>query len=222
MTQIIHPASRLTQFLLAFLAFGVWGLLLKSSLPFAAARASTAEPSATFDTLTVQRINVVDPDGKLRFLIANARRFPGVIERGHEYKQRSINNAAGMLFFDVNGNETGGLATAKFDTGDMANMTFDYVDQPTDGIYVIRRESADGKHWKADFGISDRRPIQAGPITSSQGVPRIDLVDKDKDAALVISDAQGHPRIRIGVTAAGKASIVMLTPDGKVAYDAGQ
>jgi hypothetical protein len=220
MPQIVRPSSRLTQALLALLVIGVWGLLLMPYLPFSAAKASSAERSATFDTLTVQRINVVDPDGKLRFLIANTRRFPGAIERGREYKQRSINNAAGMLFFDVNGDETGGLATARFSAGDMANMTFDYAYQPTDGIHVIRRESADGKHWQADFGISDRRPTQPGPITSTQGVPRIDLIDKDRDAALVISDAQGHPRIRIGVSAAGEPRIETLDAAGKVTYSA--
>jgi hypothetical protein len=101
-------------------------------------------------------------------------------------------------------------------------MIFDYAYQPTDGIYMIRRESADGKHWEASFGISDRRAFQPGPIQSTQGAPRIDLIDKDKDAALVISDAQGHPRIRIGVSASGDPQIEALDAAGKVTYRAGK
>jgi hypothetical protein len=211
----------LTQSLLAFLVLGVWGLLLKLYLPLSAAKASSAEPSATFDTLTVHRIDVVDPEGKTRFLIANTSRFPGAIVRGHEYK-RSIHDTAGMLFYDSNGDETGGLALARLGTDDTANMTFDYVYQPTDGIYMSRSESVDGKHWQADFGISDRRPFHPGPIESSQGVPRIHLIDKDKDAALVISDAQGHPRIRIGVSASGEPQIEILDAAGRVTYRAGK
>ena len=221
MPQIVHPASRLTQFLLAFLVLGVWGMLLRPYLPLFAAKASTAGPSATFDTLTVQRINVVDPDGKTRLVITNANRLPGAIEKGHEYKQRSINNAAGIIFYTADGNETGGLATARLGgTNDVANFTFDYAYQPTDGISMIRRESPDGKHWQAGFGISDRRPYQSGPIVSSQGVPRIALIDKDQDAALIISDAQGHPRIRIGVSASGEPQIETLDATGNVTYRA--
>jgi len=53
--------TRLTQFLLATLALGVWSLLLKAPMPFlfSVAQASPKkEVSATFDTLTAQRINI--------------------------------------------------------------------------------------------------------------------------------------------------------------------
>ncbi len=221
MPQIVRPASRLTQVLLALLVLGVWGMVLRPYLPLAAAKAATAGQSASFDTLTVQRINVVDPNGRTRFLIANTRRLPGAILRGKELV-RSIHDAAGMLFFDADGNETGGLALTKLRSDDVANMTFDYAYQPTDGISMIRRESADGQHWQAGFGISDRRPYQPGPIVSSQGVPRIALIDKDRDAALIISDAKGRPRIRIGVSASGEPQIETLDAAGRVTYHAGK
>jgi hypothetical protein len=38
----------------------------------------------------------------------------------------------------------------------------------------------------------------------------------------VISDPQGHPRIRIGVDQTGKPRIEMLNPDGKVIYGAAE
>ena len=219
----ILPAQRLTQILLALLVIGVWGLLLKPyPLAMAAqARLAPALRSENLDTLTVRRIDVVDPDGKIRFVIANRDRFPSLVARGKVYPQRSIHSAAGMVFYNEDGDETGGLAIAKLRDEDIANMTFDYAWQPTDGISVIRRESADGKHWQAGFGISDRRPFQPGPIASSQGVPRIALIDKDQTAQLVISDPQGRPRIRIGVDASGQPQIQTLKADGKVAYDAG-
>jgi hypothetical protein len=46
------------------------------------------------------------------------------------------------------------------------------------------------------------------------------LLDEDHNAQLLISDAQGHPRIRIGVDASGMPAITMLNADGKEVYRA--
>jgi hypothetical protein len=216
--------SRLTQWLLAFLAVGVWGLLLKPyrPLPLADAKAASPTASVAFDTLTVQRINVVDADGRTRLVIANSARFPDAEVRGKVYHQRTIQDAAGFVYYDTKGQETGGLVLTKFGTDEVANQTFDYTYQPTDGIKMIKRESADGAHLEAGFEIFDRRPYQPGEIDSTQGVQRVALVDEDHNAQLVISDVQGRQRIRIGVDATGTPSITMLNPDGKEVYRAGK
>ncbi|HEY2465108.1 MAG TPA: hypothetical protein VGI32_13705 [Steroidobacteraceae bacterium] len=210
----------MTQLLLAALALGVWGLLLRPYMPFAAAKASPmpVSTSATFDTVTVQRINVTDADGKTRLIIANSARFPGAIIRGKTYP-RSIDDTAGLLFLDTKGDETGGLGTTKRRGDDVANFSFDYTYQLTDGIRMWKQESADGTRWRAGFDIFDRRPY-TGAIESSQGVQRITLADEDQNAQLVISDAQGRARIRIGVDKSGQPRMEMLNPDGKVVYRA--
>jgi hypothetical protein len=73
----------------------------------------TAVPnSPSFDTITVQRINVVEPDGTLRMVITNNNRIPGVIFEGHEYPDfggRKATTAAGLLFYDAQATESGGL-----------------------------------------------------------------------------------------------------------------
>jgi hypothetical protein len=214
--------QRLTQLLLALLALGVWVLVLRPYVPSALAgtKAPLAPQSATFDTLTVQRINVVDPDGKMRLIIANSARLPGAIIHGKAYP-RSIGDAAGVLFLDTKGDETGGFATAKLRDNDVAGFTFDYTYQPTDGIRMWKQESADGSRWRTGFDIFDRRPY-TGAVESSQGVQRITLADEDQNAQLVISDAQGHARIRIGVDKNGQPRIEMLNSDGKVTYQAGR
>jgi hypothetical protein len=211
-----------THLLLALLVVGVWGLLLRPYLPFAVptARAATEKGSVTFDTLSAQRINITDADGKTRLVIANSARFPDAEVRGKVYP-RSIHDTAGLLFFDTKGEETGGLGFTKLRDDDVANLTFDYTYQVTDGIRMIRQESSDGTRWKAGFDIYDRRAFRPGPITSSQGVQRISLTDENENAHLVISDTDGHPRVRIGVDKAGKPSIEMLGSDGKVTYRAG-
>jgi len=213
----------LTHWLLAILVLGVWGLFLRPyfPLPLPEARAASPPASATFDTLTVQRINVVDPDGKMRLIIANSARLPGATKNGKAYP-RSINNAAGFLFMDTKGDETGGAATAKLRDNDTAAFIFDYMYQPTDGIRMWRQESDDGARWRASLDIYDRRPYTGAAGESSQGVQRIALADENQNAELVISDVQGRPRIRIGVDKGGTPTIAMLNPEGKEIYRAGQ
>jgi hypothetical protein len=213
----------LTHWLLAFVAVGVWGLILKPYLPLPLADAKAALPKAStvFDTLTVQRINVVDANGRPRLVIANSTRFPDAEIRGKVYP-RSIHDSAGFVYYDVNGQETGGLVLTKLGSDDVANQTFDYTYQATDGIRMIKRESADGARWQAGFEIFDRRPYKPGEVESTQGVQRIALLDEDNNAQLVISDVQGHPRIRIGVDATGRPVIMLLDSEGKVVYRAGK
>lgn len=222
---MLPPSSsnhRTTQVLLAILAIGVWGLLLRPYLPAAqaAVQSAAAARSATYDTLTVQRINVVDPDGKMRLIIANSARMPGAIRQGKTYP-RSINNVAGVLFLDVRGEETGGVATARLRDNDVTGFTFDCTYQGTDCIRMWKEESIDGARLRESFDIFDRRPY-TGRVESSQGVERIALADENQNAQLLISDPQGRPRIRIGVDKAGKPSIVMLGPEGKEVYRAGK
>jgi hypothetical protein len=219
MSPHMSSSQRLTQLLLAILAVGVWGLLLRPYLPIATAAAkSPAAVSASFDTITVQRINVTDADGTTRLVVANSARLPGAIIHGKEYP-RSINDAAGVLFLDTKGEETGGLALSKLRDNNVATMTFDYNYQLTDGIRIWKQESVDGKKWRASFDIYDRRPY-TGTVESSQGVHRIALADENQKAELVISDPEGRPRIRIGVDKGGEPSIVMLSPAGKEIYRA--
>jgi hypothetical protein len=222
----VMPSStftqRSTQMLLVILAAGIWALVLRSHLPIGAAAAQplAAAKSATYDTLTVQRINVVDPDGKMRLVIANGARMPGAIIQGKTYP-RSIDNAAGLLFLDTKGDETGGLVTARLRNDDVTNFSFDCTYQGTDCVRVWKQESTDGTRLRESFDIFDRRPY-TGRVESSQGVQRITLGDENQNAQLLISDPQGRPRIRIGVDKTGEPSIVMLNPQGKEVYRAGK
>ena len=69
--------------------------------------AATAKRS-TFDEIYVHRINVVEADGTLRMILSNKTRFPGIIVKGKEYPHEE-RKTAGILFFDDEGTENGGL-----------------------------------------------------------------------------------------------------------------
>ena len=92
------------------------------------------------DELTVQRLNVVDANGTLRFVLSNKDKMhPGVMDGVTINRPRPV---AGMLFFNDEGDEVGGLtytgtddpspeALAKGDNGRRANagIMFDQLKQ---------------------------------------------------------------------------------------------
>ena len=62
---------------------------------------------AHFAELDVERLNVRSPDGKLAVVLATPARVPGNIMRGRE--RRDGPRGGGLLFYDAQGNEAGGL-----------------------------------------------------------------------------------------------------------------
>jgi hypothetical protein len=101
---------------------------------------SRAAKNVEYDEITVQRINVVEPDGTLRLVIADSARFPGILVRGKEYRHpgrdrdRKDLGIAGMIFLDAEGSESGGLAFGgrKQPDGSVVrhgSLTFDHYDQ---------------------------------------------------------------------------------------------
>jgi hypothetical protein len=61
-----------------------------------------------FAEIDVERINLVEPDGTLRMVISNKSKFPGIIIKGKETPHPD-RNTAGMLFFNDEATENGGL-----------------------------------------------------------------------------------------------------------------
>ena len=116
-----------------------------------------------FSEIDVERINVVEKDGKLRLTISNSARLPDVIIGGKSYPLRGGTGAgsAGFVFFNDEGNENGGLVFAGKETatgGHRANghMTFDQFDQ--DEALAFSYSDVDGR-MRAGLTISDRADI---------------------------------------------------------------
>ena len=195
-----------------------------------------------FDEIDVQRINVWEPDGTLRMVISNKARFPGLIIRGKEY--RHTRPQAGMLFFNDEGTENGGLIFSGrkdkdgkiIDSG--GSLTFDQYEQ--DQIVQIEGSHDNNGHF-AGLMVFDRpdRPIekdlQESPRIESMppaereklmaqraksnyyGAARIRVARTDDGAAgISLRDAQGRPRIVMQVSKEGLSSLKFLDADGKV------
>jgi hypothetical protein len=195
-----------------------------------------------FDEIDVQRINVLEPDGKLDMVISNKARIPDPVVAG-KTGHRS-DTSPGMLFYNGQGDENGGLTfSADVHGGNYeasAGLLFDqYKQDQTVGVVY---EDQNGQRraglavWdRPDTSLalmmgkmealksmndSDRQKAIAGMKARGElGVTRL-FVGKEpaRASVLVMSDEKGDPRLKISVSATGIPSLVFMDAQGNVAY----
>ena len=199
------------------------------------------QSTQTFGEINVARINVKDADGTLRMVISNKDRMhPGVMDGVTIERPRPV---AGMLFFNDEGDEVGGLTFTgrATDTSRRANagIMFDQLNQ--DQTIGISYSETDGRRtaglnvWdRADSPLSDliKQLNEANRMTdtaardarlaairaSAPPGPRRVFVGKnaDRSATVSLADADGRTRLRLTVDAAGNPRIEFLDEAGKV------
>ena len=191
------------------------------------------------DELTVQRLNVVDANGTLRMVISNKDKMhPGILDGVTINRPRPV---AGLLFFNDEGDEVGGLTfTGTDDNGRRANggLMFDQLKQ--DQTVGINYSESNGQRtaglqvWdRSDQPLSDliralnaANALPEGPQrdeavkaarAKAPAGPRRVFVGKNAEKAATVSlaDANGKPRLVMTVTPDGSASIDFLDADGK-------
>src|SRR5438552_2410389 len=86
----------------------VYSSLLTTWLAIVMLASPGAARVQNLDEIDVHRINVREPDGTLRLVISNRTRLPGVIVKGKE-QPKVERPQAGMLFYNDEGSENGGL-----------------------------------------------------------------------------------------------------------------
>ena len=121
-----------------------------------------ASQKQKFTEIDVERINIVEKDGKLRMVIANRPRSIGPVYKGKPFGYAG-GNRPGIIFFNDEGTENGGLtlrgaraADGKYQAS--THMSFDQFDQ--DQIVVLNYSDNNGDR-QAGLTFSDRtdRPI---------------------------------------------------------------
>jgi len=218
----------------------VYAALTFAALAFLSVSAFT-QTQQRIDELTVQRLNVADANGTLRFVLSNKDRMhPGVMDGVTINRPRPV---AGMLFFNDEGDEVGGLTyTGTDDNGRRANagLMFDQLKQDQT-VGISYSESPNGQRtaglqvWdRSDQPLSDlikglnaanalpegseRDEAVKAVRAKAQPGPRRVFVGKNAEKASTVSlaDANGKPRLVMTVGADGSASIEFLDADGKV------
>jgi hypothetical protein len=87
--------------------------LISSALLIVLVAAAFQSPrNQRFTVLDVERINIVEPNGRLAMVISDAQHLPGPILEGRELSpdlSAGRRGSAGMLFYNARGDEVGGL-----------------------------------------------------------------------------------------------------------------
>ena len=194
-----------------------------------------------FEEIDVERINVVEKDGKLKMVISNQERQTPVIVDGKTVSQGG-GRSPGMVFFNDKGDEIGGLLfSGNTGEGQYSHLTFDKF-RGDQTIALQHLENKQGDYFAGltfnDVNtptlelVSKMDAIKQLPNEAARNaalkemrergellVTRLSIgKGRDKSAFMSLSDAKGKPRIRISVAADGTPKIDFLDEGGKVTY----
>jgi hypothetical protein len=203
-----------------------------------------AQP-AKFTEIDVERINLREPDGKLRMVISNRARSIGPVYKGKPFGYPG-GTRPGIIFFNDEETENGGLTfSGRTEDGKVrasGHLSFDQYGQ--DQVATLEYAEENGLRQmalafddRADadiyYWVVRRDSIRAMPEGAARtealrqltqpvnGVPlsaRRVFIGRDatKGAALVLSDRLGKPRIRLRVDSLGAASLEFVNDSGRV------
>lgn len=106
-----------------------------------------------FDEITVERINIIEPDGKLKMVISNStRQHPGMFD-GEILMERE--RPPGIIFFNEEQDEVGGLIYAG-NKEDGAGMVLSFDQYKNDQIMQMQYQRTDDGKQKYGLNIWDR------------------------------------------------------------------
>jgi hypothetical protein len=213
------------------------------------ALAAFRQPRTTkFDEIDVERINIMEPDGKYRMVISNRPRSIGPIYKGKPFGYAG-GGRPGIIFFNDEGTENGGLtfdgktgpdgkfravthmSFDQFNSDQVLNLDYDdrngdrlvgmsILDRAQVDIYdlVAQRDSINKIADTVARAAAMRR--WAGP---RNGVPllagRVFIGrNRDKQALVTLADPNGKTRIRLVVDSTGAPSLKFLDANGKVTF----
>ena len=136
-------------------AYALVVTVLLGTLSLAAFRRSAQ--NTKFSEIDVERINIVEPDGKLRMVISNRPRSIGPIYKGKPFG-RPGGDRPGIIFFNDEGTENGGLTFTGRKRADSiytssVGMSFDQFNQ--DETLTLRYSDENGRKQSA-ITIADR------------------------------------------------------------------
>jgi hypothetical protein len=208
--------------------------------------ARSQEGRTRFTEIDGERINVVEPDGKLRMVISNRPRSVGPIYKGQPFGYPG-GSRPGIIFFNDEGSENGGLVFSGERGPDgrasaASTFSFDQFDQDQ-VVYLQYLDEAGRRRMgltiadRADVNLFDyvarREAILKMPESLARATALLELdaprdgvplvaerihVGRDPTRAAVVRlcDPQGRERLRLKVDASGDPTLEFLDEDGTV------
>ena len=194
-----------------------------------------------FAEIDVERINVVEKDGKLKMVISNAaRQHPGIVDG--KVLPREGGRPGGIIFFNERGDEIGGLIfSGNTGEGQYSSLTFDKF-RGDQTIAFQHLESPRGDYF-AGLSINDENitttersarveEIERLPNEEAKRAARARMRDeggflvsrlqigkgRNKSAFISLRDVKGRERMQILVGTDGTPRINFLDETGKVTH----
>jgi len=220
--------------------------LLSTPLLLLLALSAFRQGRTRFDEIDVERINVVEPDGKLRMVISNRPRSIGPIYKGVPFGYPG-GGRPGVIFFNDEGTENGGIGFSGSRAPDgtyraSSQLAFDQFDQ--DQVLYLHYTDQNGQR-RLGLTVADRAPVSLFDLVQKRdsinkmpdgsekqaalaklfgpvdGVPMFAqrvYVGRDpaRAAVLNLSDPMGRVRLRLQVDSLGAASLEFLDETGRV------
>lgn len=195
-----------------------------------------------FEEIDVERVNVVEKDGKLRMVISNQeRQHPGIVNG--KIIERKGPRPPGIIFFNHLGDEMGGMIYGENGArGHFGSFTWDKV-RGDQTIGFRHLESDDGKYqmglemWQQPDVPGDiisakletikkitdeaARKAAVQEMMSKNELPTNRLFigkSRDNSTVLWMHDMKGKVRIRMQVASDGTPKLEFLDETGKVTH----
>ncbi len=226
-------------------AYAILSSLLFAVLIFTAFRSPKI---VDFDQINAHRINIRETNGTIRLAISNTDEFPGGTIGGVELKYRNGHRGAGLLFYNDDGDENGGLvyetrvvngvpeanSTIRFDhfrQQEAVGLNYEQQgDKKESGLLVWDQPNAPltGDMARALNDIQAMKDTAAQRAAYKQFQQKYDPAfghftqrvfvgrTRNDDAAVLLMDKKGKPRIRLAVDSTNAASLQFLNDSGKV------
>lgn len=195
-----------------------------------------------FGEIDVERINIVEKDGRLRMVISNEKRqHPGIVN-GKIISRRG-SRPPGMIFFNQLGDEMGGLIFGdNGGNGHFGSLTFDKV--RNDQAMGFRYLESDNGTYQSGIEMWQQPNIPADVMMSKyEAASKIadeakrkaaiqELIDnrqlttdrlflgklRDDTLLLSMADFKGNTRIRLKIAPDGTPALEFLDEAGQVTY----
>jgi hypothetical protein len=197
-----------------------------------------------FDRIRAHRIDLVEPDGTERLILSNRTDYPGSFYHGKEFARPDRDDSAGLLMMNDEGTEDGGFIWGGLSKDgkpmSFSHLSFDQYEQ--DQTLNLESSLEDGHRFTGihmsdvpDFPITPQmmadyttaKSMPEGPARTAQlsalqkkyppAHQRIALDrSRDNSVGLTLSDATGHPRLKLFVAADNTPRIQFLDATGKI------
>jgi hypothetical protein len=191
----------------------VYSAVLSTAFAVVLLTGAKSHRAQKFGEIQVQRIDVVEPDGTLRMAISDSAQMPGIIVKGKE-SPKVDRPEAGMLFYNDEGTENGGLIFGghRNEKGEVidsgASLSFDPYGESQQLVQLAGVEDEGNRI----VGLAINEP------NNHQRNRRVWVGRGEDDAAVVaLMDAKGRKRIVMRVTPDGAASLDFLDAEGHTA-----